>query len=181
MRANRLTEVMGLAASIDELWDFFSTAQNLAPLTPPDQKLQVGKGGDQRIVPGLEIEISVAPMLGIRTGWRTLIMEVEGPEKAPGRAWFRDIQESGPFALWDHTHAFRALPDGGTAVMDVVEYKLPAGRLGQAVAGFWVRRQVQGLFAYRKTALHEKFGPMGLPQDLLEGWEVRRDFSEETR
>jgi len=65
--------------------------------------------------------------------------------------------------------------------MDVVEYKLPAGRLGQAVAGFWVRRQVQGLFAYRKTALHEKFGPVGLPQDLLEGWEVRRDFSEETR
>ncbi len=48
----RLTEVVGLAASLDELWDFFSTAQNLAPLTPPDQKLRVGKGGDQRIVPG---------------------------------------------------------------------------------------------------------------------------------
>ncbi len=120
-------------------------------------------------------------MLGIRTGWRTLIMEVEEPRLPSGQAWFRDIQESGPFALWDHTHAFRALPDGGTAVMDLVEYKLPAGRLGQAVAGFWVRRQVQGLFAYRKTALHKKFGPMRIPEDLQQGWDLQGASSKEAR
>jgi len=172
--ANQLTDTVGLAIPLETLWRFFSTAQNLAPLTPPDQKLRVGKGGDVPISPGLEIEISVAPMLGIRTGWRTRIVEVQGPEVALGEAWFRDIQESGPFALWNHTHAFKALPGGGTAVMDHVEYKLPAGRLGQAVAGFWVRRQVDGLFAFRREALHEMFGVAEVPEELAQGWPVQQ-------
>ncbi len=174
--SNQLTDVVALDAPLNTLWRFFSTAQNLAPLTPPNQKLRVGKGGDIPIAAGLEIEISVAPMLGIRTGWKTRIMEVEGPENHPEQAWFRDIQESGPFAQWDHTHAFRALPGGGTAVMDNVMYKLPLGLLGQAVAGFWVRRQVDGLFAYRRTALEEMFGAAALPKELAQGWEVPAGF-----
>jgi len=81
--SNQLTDVVALDAPLNTLWRFFSTAQNLAPLTPPNQKLRVGKGGDIPIAAGLEIEISVAPMLGIRTGWKTKIMEVESPESHP--------------------------------------------------------------------------------------------------
>jgi ligand-binding SRPBCC domain-containing protein len=172
--ANQLTDTVGLDVPLEKLWRFFSTAQNLAPLTPPDQKLRVGKGGDTPIAPGLEIEISVAPILGIRTGWLTRIVEVHGPEQGLGQAWFKDIQEAGPFAQWDHIHAFRALPGGGTAVMDRVEYRLPAGKLGQAVAGFWVRRQVEGLFTYRRAALHKMFGEAQLPEEWAGGWTLPR-------
>lgn len=175
--SNELTDTVGLAVPLETLWRFFSTAQNLAPLTPPDQKLRVGKGGDVPIRPGLEIEISVAPMLGIRTGWRTRIVEVHGPGEGT-QAWFMDIQESGPFAQWDHTHAFRALPGGGTAVMDHVAYRLPAGRLGQAVAGHWVRGQVEGLFQYRRDALHKMFGPAELPEAWATGWDLPRGASQ---
>ena len=156
-----LEDVVAVQAPIDKLWTFFSTAQNLGPLTPPDQRLRVGKGGDQPLRPGLIIEISVAPM-GFRTGWRTHIKEVVEP--CDGQAHFRDIQESGPFAQWDHLHAFTSLPGGGTAIMDRVEYRLPMGRLGKAVAGRWVQGQVSDLFAYRRSALHEKFGEMALPE-----------------
>lgn len=34
---------------------------------------------------------------------------------------FVDVQESGPFHAWRHEHRWRALPDGSTEVVDVVE------------------------------------------------------------
>ena len=43
--------------------------------------------------------------------------------------WFRDIQLSGPFSLWNHRHAFIPVP-GGCRVVDELEYRFPIGRLG---------------------------------------------------
>jgi ligand-binding SRPBCC domain-containing protein len=62
---------------------------------------------------------------------------------------FRDIQIKGPFALWRHTHRFE--PDGASAcyLEDRVEYALPMGALGAMVAGRFVRRKLDRLFAYR--------------------------------
>ena len=175
-----LQDVVAIQVPLETAWAFFSTAENLAPLTPPDQRLRVGKGGDQPIAPGLVIEISVAPM-GFRTGWRTHIEEVVAPgARAEGQAWFRDIQSAGPFAQWDHLHAFRSLPDGGTAIMDHVAYRVPAGRLGQAVAGRWVRKQVEGLFAFRRTALHARFGQAALPEGWAGGWPLPDQVGDST-
>ena len=63
--------------------------------------------------------------------------------------YFSDVQVSGPFAYWKHTHTFE--PDGPTACFleDRVEYALPFGVLGRWFAGWYVRRKLTKLFEYR--------------------------------
>ena len=154
-----IRDSVGVAAPIDEVWSFFTTARNLESLTPPDQRLRVGEGGDTVVHPGHRVQVSVMPLWPIRSGWTTLIEEVHPPGSGPdGEGWFTDIQLRGPFARWHHRHAFRPLAGGGTAITDEVDYALPMGALGRAVAGRWVAQQVAGLFDYRKAALIERFG-----------------------
>ena len=43
---------------------------------------------------------------------------------------FVDMQLTGPYRLWHHTHEFRPHPDGGTVMTDTVRYALPYGPLG---------------------------------------------------
>jgi hypothetical protein len=63
--------------------------------------------------------------------------------------YFSDIQVSGPFAYWKHTHTFE--PDGPDACMleDRVEYALPFGRVGRWFGGAYVRKKISKLFEYR--------------------------------
>lgn len=149
-----------LAAPLDEVWRFFSLPRNLATLTPGKQGLRVDHGGNRPIEEGAVVLVSVALIPGIRVGWKTVIGEVV-PPGAGEMAWFRDVQERGPFAVWDHLHVFRSLSNGETVVLDRVRYALPLGRAGRMVAGRWVRAQVDGLFAYRKSALESLFGRGG--------------------
>jgi hypothetical protein len=62
---------------------------------------------------------------------------------------FRDVQVSGPFAHWVHTHRFE--PDGPSAcyLEDHIEYALPLGLIGQLGGGAWVRRKLERMFTYR--------------------------------
>ena len=48
-----------------------------------------------------------------------VIVQVEAPR------FFADEQRVGPYRLWHHEHFFRALPDGGTEVRDLVTYVPP--------------------------------------------------------
>ncbi len=60
---------------------------------------------------------------------------------------FRDVQLSGPFAAYAHTH--RVEPDpAGSALVDHIEYRLPFGPLG-AIAAPFVAAQFDQLFTYR--------------------------------
>src|SRR5712691_9051475 len=65
--------------------------------------------------------------------------------------YFSDVQVSGPFAYWKHTHTFE--PDGPAAsiLQDRVEYALPFGSLGRWFAGKYVRRRLEEMFQHRHT------------------------------
>jgi len=70
-----------------------------------------------------------------------------------GACQFEDVQVSGPFATWHHTH--RMLPNGSHAILqDDVEYELPLGRVGALADGLG-ERQIERLFAYRHRVTHE--------------------------
>ena len=64
------------------------------------------------------------------------------------------MQESGPYSLWHHTHAFEDVP-GGTIVRDQIRYRLPLGGLGEIVAGWLVRADLAKIFSYRHLAMDE--------------------------
>lgn len=62
---------------------------------------------------------------------------------------FRDVQEAGPFAHFEHLH--RVHPEGERActLEDRIEYRLPLGFLGRWFGGGMVRRKLESSFAYR--------------------------------
>jgi ligand-binding SRPBCC domain-containing protein len=68
---------------------------------------------------------------------------------------FRDVQISGPFKRWQHTHSF--LPDGDCAsfLEDRIEYELPLGAIGAFFGHWFVQRKLQRLFEYRHRITKE--------------------------
>lgn len=107
----------------------------------------------EKIYAGQIIMYTVRPLLNIQLFWMTEITHVE-----PG-AFFVDEQRIGPYRLWHHQHRFRAIP-GGTEMTDLVHYQLPLGPLGTLAHRLFVRRQLEGIFEYRRTALEKVFGKM---------------------
>jgi ligand-binding SRPBCC domain-containing protein len=66
--------------------------------------------------------------------------------------YFSDVQVSGPFAYWKHTHTFEPMGPAACILEDKVEYVLPLGFLGQWFAGKIVRRKLAVMFKHRHEA-----------------------------
>jgi uncharacterized protein (TIGR01777 family) len=62
---------------------------------------------------------------------------------------FRDVQITGPFASWTHTHRFEPAGPLASWLEDSLEYSLPLGLLGRALAGANVREKLDRVFRYR--------------------------------
>ena len=101
--------------------------------------------------PGLFIEYTVSPLLGIPMTWVTEITHVAEGE------YFVDEQRVGPYAIWHHEHFFESIP-GGVKMTDVVHYKVPFGILGTLVHPFIVRPKLEQIFSYRWKANERLFG-----------------------
>jgi len=105
------------------------------------------------MVPGMIVTYSIRPLLGIPVHWVTEITHVREPNL------FVDEQRFGPYRFWHHQHHFREV-DGGVEMEDLVHYGLPFGGIGRLLGGSHVRRQLAGIFSFRKTFLEETFGTM---------------------
>lgn len=72
-------------------------------------------------------------------------------------ARFVDEQVSGPFARWWHEHRFEPVPNGGTHIIDVVNFRSPAGPIGslvdRAVLSRYLRQLIQDRNAWLKQTL----------------------------
>jgi ligand-binding SRPBCC domain-containing protein len=136
-----LTASVRLAAPRGRVFDFFSRAENLGRITPPEMAF--------RILTPLPIHMREGALIDYRIGlhgvpmkWRTRITRwVPGVE-------FVDEQLSGPYAKWVHRHTFWDDGAGGTIVEDEVRYRLPFGVLGRMVH-FLVRKQLERIFEFR--------------------------------
>ena len=74
-----------------------------------------------------------------------------------------DVQLSGPYQLWHHTHRFEA-HNGGTRMTDLVRYRLPFGLIGRAVHALAVGRDIEQIFDYRFRRINELFAGAGLAE-----------------
>ena len=140
-----------LPVSVEQAWIFFSSAKNLATITPDDMKFRITSELQQgEIYEGMLIEYSVRPLLGIPVFWRTKITEVNAPKV------FKDSQLKGPFALWEHTHTFTE-QGNGTLMQDTIKYRLPFGVLGRLVHRLVVKKRIDDIFSYRRKVLEKLF------------------------
>ena len=129
-----------LPRPLDEVFDFFSKAENLEKLTPPWMHF--------KIITPTPVEMRVGTIIDYRIKvrymplkWRSEITVWE-----PG-VRFVDEQRRGPYRYWRHEHRFAEV-DGGTQVVDHIEYGVPGGSL---VHRTMVRPDLVKIFAYRET------------------------------
>lgn len=139
-----------LPRPIEEVFRFFSAAENLERITPPWMKFRIVTPGPVEMKRGARIAYALR-VHGFPIHWLTEI-EVWNPPHE-----FVDVQVKGPYKLWRHTHCFRPVA-GGTKIEDLVEYQLPLGRLGRLAHHFQVARDLQKIFDYRERKVREWIG-----------------------
>lgn len=144
-----------LPISIQGSWDFFSSAKNLALITPPELQFNILTALDTtEIYEGMLIDYTVRPLFGILMRWQTEIATVLKPLS------FTDKQRKGPYKLWEHTHTFTEM-QGGVLIQDEVKYQLPFGIIGQLAHTILVRKKIENIFLYRKNILTKIFKQNG--------------------
>jgi uncharacterized protein (TIGR01777 family) len=135
---------------MDEVFAFFGDAQNLEVLTPPHLKFKVLSSSTDSLQAGTRIDYKLQ-LHGIPFRWQSLIGEWNPSTH------FSDTQIRGPYKKWFHTHTFIE-QDGGTLMRDHALYRLPFGVLGDAVAYFFVKKDLEKIFHYRIVKTRELFG-----------------------
>ncbi|MCB0522001.1 MAG: SRPBCC family protein [Lewinellaceae bacterium] len=150
---HQLKTVQKLPISLDEAWNFFSSPKNLAVITPKELNLVPTSELPAHMYPGIFIEYTVRPLLGIPTKWVTEITHVKD------REYFVDEQRLGPYQIWHHQHHFKAIP-GGVEMTDIVDYRIPLGPVGMLLNALFIGNKVKGIFEYRNKRLIELFGEM---------------------
>lgn len=129
---------------VDTVFEFFSRAENLQRLTPPELQFQILTPTPIEIRQGTLIDYQLG-LFGLKFRWKTEITNWDPPHQ------FIDVQLRGPYREWIHTHRF--IPTSkGTAILDDVQYQLPFSPLGDLAYPI-VRLQLARIFAYRQTAV----------------------------
>jgi len=142
MRIHELRREQVLDGTPDALFAFFADARNLEALTPPLLRFRVITPEPIDMGAGTFIQYRLR-LHGVPVGWKTLIQAWEPPHR------FVDVQVSGPYALWHHTHELSPVGDTQTRMVDTVRYAVGFGPLGELANRLLVRRDVEAIFDFR--------------------------------
>jgi hypothetical protein len=144
-------------------FSIFADPRNLSAISPPSSGARLkslklmppdlaGVAASERLA-GKQSEITISfrllPYFPFRGSWTARIIEFEWLHH------FRDLQVSGPFDSFDHTHSFRESlqnAKSGTVIHDRVVYQVGTGPLGVIANGLFVRSMLRQMFAYRHAA-----------------------------
>lgn len=146
----QLKTTVVISASLEKVWDFFSSPANLKQITPQSMGFDILKGENGKMYPGQIISYRVRPLMGIPVKWVTEITHVNN------MTFFVDEQRIGPYKLWHHEHHFKPV-DAGIEMTDIVSYQLPFGLLGRFAHFLFVKKKLHSIFAYRTKVIREVF------------------------
>jgi len=142
-----------LNTSIEELWDFISSPQNLKKITPEYMGFDIrSKDLPDKIYEGMIISYSVKLILGIKTNWVTEITHVREKE------YFVDEQRIGPYSMWHHQHIIKQ-QDNKVLMKDILSYKPPLALLGSIANKLIIQNKLNKIFDYRTKILEKIFQP----------------------
>lgn len=139
---SRFIERSEMPVSADALFAWHARPGAFERLIPPWEHLELVRREGDGLDPGAQVE------LRLKQGPVRFTWVAEHTACEPGRS-FRDEQIKGPFSRWRHTHRFLPIDEGHSTLEDDVEYALPLGRLGHAVADAGVRQRLARTFGFR--------------------------------
>jgi ligand-binding SRPBCC domain-containing protein len=144
-----LTKTTVINKTLSEVFEFFSNAENLNKITPPDMQFKILTPLPIIIKKGTLIDYKIK-VNGIPFKWQTEISERE-PNKR-----FVDKQLKGPYRVWIHEHTFEE-KDGKTIMNDHVQFLSPGWFLEPIINKLFIEKKVKGIFAYREKILTNLF------------------------
>lgn len=133
--------------NIESVFKFFAGPENLEKVTPTFLNFHLESLSTPEIESGTVINYKLN-FKGLPMKWKAQITSWNPPHS------FEDMQLSGPYSVWLHTHRFEKLGQG-TLISDEVRYKLPLGFLGQLVASTFVQNDVEKIFKFRREVIHK--------------------------
>ena len=140
-----------LHCTIEEAWDFATSPKNLKEITPKFMLFEITSDNENdKIYPGMIISYKVAPIFNIKMNWVTEITQV------CENKFFIDEQRLGPYKMWHHQHFFEDRKSF-VVMKDIVTYIPPYGILGDLVNKFYLKKELQNIFEFRKLAMNRKF------------------------
>ena len=131
----------------EEVFEFFSNAENLEAITPPDVGFHILTPLPIDIREGTLIDYQLS-LFGFPVKWRTEITKWDPPNE------FIDVQVWGPYKQWIHRHVFTEPERGKTLIEDEVRYRLPLEPFGDA-AQFIIAGQLSKIFDHREKMVKE--------------------------
>ena len=147
MKTYLLEREQWIPRPLPEVFEFFSRAENLGRITPAWLHFRIRSPLPIPMREGAPIEYTIR-LAGLPLRWRTRITLWQPQTR------FVDEQESGPYALWRHTHDFEPL-GAGVLMTDHVRYALPLGALGQLAHALAVRAALAAIFDHRFRCIRE--------------------------
>ena len=156
MTVYNLNRDLWVPRPLPDVFEFFSRADNLQRITPPWMMFRILTPGPIEMKEGAIIAYALR-VRGIPLRWLTQIERWDPPFE------FIDVQTKGPYKLWRHTHRFSAV-EGGTLIVDTVEYALPFGVLGRLTHRIQVAQDLSRIFDYREHRVRELFACPGRAQ-----------------
>ena len=162
MSFSTFTRSIRIARPAAEVFAWHERPGAFERLAPPWQKLQlIARSGGIHDGATVSLRTKIGP-LWVR--W-----DIEHRDYREG-VQFRDVQQRGPFAHWEHLHRVDPVEEGRACVLtDAITYQLPFGVLGRWFGGALTRRELSRLFDYRHAltradiegaALHIAVRPM---------------------
>jgi ligand-binding SRPBCC domain-containing protein len=135
-----------LACPPEKVFDFLARPANLLLVSPPELKMRL-VDGPERLALGARITVQ-GSKFGIA---QKVTSEVTAFEEG---VQFTDAQVQGPFGRFVHTHQVEPA-DGGTRMLDRIEYEAPGGLLGLVLTNNRIRQDLEALAAYRARRFKE--------------------------
>lgn len=148
-----LTADLVIEQPVNEVFSFFSSAENLEKITPPWLHFNIVTPTPIKMKQGSLIDYRLK-LHGIPIKWRTEIEAWQPPHR------FVDQQLRGPYKKWFHEHTFEALGPNRTLAKDRVHY-IP--RFGSLVHKYFVRPDLEKIFGYRQEQLEKHFANVLIP------------------
>lgn len=149
MNTHILTRVTQIQKPLSEVFEFFSNAQNLNLLTPPQLQFKILTPMPIEMYKGRLIDYQLK-LNGIGFKWKTEIAAWEPPYR------FVDQQLKGPYKVWIHEHRFEE-KNGFTMMYDTVEFLSPGGFLEPLINKLFIQKRVSQIFDYRAMKLKTLF------------------------
>ena len=148
-----LTAELTIDRPIEEVFSFFSSAENLEKITPPWLHFNIVTPTPIEMEAGALIDYRLK-LHGIPIKWRTEIESWQPPCR------FVDQQLRGPYKRWFHEHTFESLGANRTLAKDQVHY-IP--RFGALVHKYFVKPDLLKIFSYRQEQLEKYFATVQVP------------------